>query len=162
MEPILPPDQSALTDPSQVSAADASARAAAAAQANAAYNYGNTPEGMDYYANIRQQQALSQVNVAEMANVPLSQIAAKYGTDAADRVQTYYTENPTARSASLTDQYGATRYGSVGSGSTYQYAPTPKNPYPENTAAGIAWLVSRQQGETVSESLARKAAVFSG
>lgn len=84
------------------------------------------------------------VSPSALGNVPLSQIAARYGEGMADLVQGYFTQHPTAEAQAITQQYAANRGGSV------------ENPYDPNSAAGIAWLVNRQGGP-VSASLAGKA-----
>src|SRR5512137_1302242 len=42
------------------------------------------------------------VSPASLGNVPLSQIASRYGTGMADIVQGYYTQNPTAEAKAIT------------------------------------------------------------
>ena len=83
------------------------------------------------------------VSPSSLGNVPLSQIAARYGTGFADIVQGYYTQNPTAEAQAIKQQYAAQK-GIV------------ENPFAPDTAAGIAWEVSRTGGVTTAP-LARKA-----
>jgi hypothetical protein len=82
------------------------------------------------------------VSIGSLANVPLSQIQSRYGTQFADIVQGYYTRNPTPGAAGIIAEYNA-RKGIVA------------NPFGEGNAAAIAWDVSRQGG-VVSSSLAGK------
>jgi len=86
------------------------------------------------------------VSPSSLGNVPLSQIAARYGTGFADIVQGYYTQNPTAEARAITSQYAA------------QHA-IAENPFDPNSALGIAWEVSRVTGGTgnITESLKAKA-----
>lgn len=99
------------------------------------------------------------VNIGSMADVPLSVIATRYGTDLADIVQGHFTEHPTAKFQAITNQYAQQQATTVSSGGSYiqPTAISPRNPFPENSAAGIMWLTQRQQGGQVTESLAAKA-----
>lgn len=121
--------------------------------------FGRTPEQSEqekHMAAFHPEQFYG-ANIGSLQNVPLGQIAARYGTQFADFVQGYYTEHPTARFQAITGAYEQQQRNVIGTeGIIYQAPATPKNPYPENTAAGIAWLAGRQGG-TVSESLAQKA-----
>jgi hypothetical protein len=69
----------------------------------------------------------------DLANVPLSQIASMYGSNAADSVQGHFTQYPTANYLAITQQYN-------------QQHQILQNPFPENTAAGIAWEVNKTGG----------------
>ena len=78
----------------------------------------------------------------DLANVPLAQIASMYGSNAADSVQGHFTQYPTANYLAITQQYN-------------QQHQILQNPFPENTAAGIAWEVARTTGGTgnITESM---------
>lgn len=121
--------------------------------------YGATPEQREQQKHEMafHPQEYYGANIASFENVPLSQIAARYGSDFADIVQGYFTTHPTAKFQAITGAYELQQRNVIGSeGVMYQAPATPKNPYDPNTAAGIAWLVGRQGG-VVSESLAGKA-----
>jgi len=81
------------------------------------------------------------IDYAKYANVPLSQMPA----NVASRVQDYYAAHPTAAAQAITAQYAAVH--GVGAEA---------NPYNPESAAGIAWEVSRTGGVTTG-ALAGKA-----
>lgn len=58
-------------------------------------------------------------NIGNLQNVPLSQIASRYGPGFADYVQGYYTEHPTARFQAITGAYEASRNRITTSGGSY-------------------------------------------
>jgi len=90
------------------------------------------------------------VNPASLGNVPLSQIASRYGTGFADIVQGYYTQNPTSEARAITAQYNA------------QHA-IAENPFNTESAAGIAWEVARTTGGAgnITESMKKTAGIES-
>jgi hypothetical protein len=161
-----------LPDPSQVSSADAAARLAAAQAANLAYTTNTAPVlpvmGAGSVSGITQAEQADAareaakhaaafhpaeyygVNPASLGNVPLSQIASRYGTGFADIVQGYYTQNPTAEARAITAQYNA------------QHA-IAENPFNPDSAAGIAWEVARTTGGAgnITESMKKTAGIES-
>jgi hypothetical protein len=161
-----------LPDPSQVSSADAAARLAAAQAANLAYTTNTAPVlpvmGAGSVSGITQAEQADAareaakhaaafhpaeyygVNPASLGNVPLSQIASRYGTNFADTVQGYYTQNPTAEARAITKQYNA------------QHA-IAENPFNPDSAAGIAWEVARTTGGAgnITESMKKTAGIES-
>lgn len=58
-------------------------------------------------------------NIGNLQNVPLSQIASRYGPGFADYVQGYYTEHPTARFQAITGAYAAQQNNIVTAGGSY-------------------------------------------
>jgi hypothetical protein len=102
--------------------------------------YGRTPEASE---QAKHDYAFSPIDYGAMANMSLSEIASRYGSGTADRVQDYYQAHPSARAQAITSEYNA-RKGVV------------ENPYDPNTAAGIAFEVGRTGGVTTG-SLAGKA-----
>jgi hypothetical protein len=126
-------------------------------------NYSNetftayTPSGTPYLVSaaqdaINEQQKYAAfnapINYGNFANMSLGQIASQYGTTFADRVQGYYTQHPTQNFLDITAQYN-------------QQHQILQNPFPENTAAGIAWEVGRTTGGTgnITESMKTQANV---
>lgn len=84
-----------------------------------------------------------------MQGMTLGQIASRYGSRAADYVQDYSRERPSARFQAITQAYEAQQQRSIDASGAY-YQPTAagsgKNPYPEDSAAGIAWEVAKTGG----------------
>lgn len=122
--------------------------------------FGRTPEESESakHGAAWQPVAFAKAHAAELADMSKSEIAARYGTGVADAVGDYYREHPSARYLAITGAYEYQQRNVVGpSGVMSQQAPSARNPYPEDSAAGIAWLVGRQQGATVTESLKEKA-----
>jgi hypothetical protein len=92
--------------------------------------YGRTPEASE---QAKRDYAFSPIDYGAMANLTLSEIASRYGSGTADRVQDYYQAHPSARAQAITSEYNA-RHGVV------------ENPFNPDTAAGIAWEVQRVTG----------------
>ena len=75
------------------------------------------------------------VSVSSLGNVPLSQIADRYGTAMADKVQQHYADNPTSEAMAYKQEY-TMRHG----------GPDTVSAYNDNSAAGIAAMVAATGG----------------
>lgn len=83
--------------------------------------FGKTPEQSEqekHMAAFHPEQFYG-ANIGNLQNVPLSQIASRYGPGFADYVQGYYTEHPTARFQAITGAYAAQQNNIVTAGGSY-------------------------------------------
>jgi hypothetical protein len=103
----------------QAIASDIAAREASAAAAT---------EAQAIYAQQQAQARQVAANPQNFANVPISEIAARYGTNTAESIRDYYSANPSARFKSEIEKYAIERNAVVGpAGRMAQdyYNPTP-------------------------------------
>jgi predicted DNA-binding transcriptional regulator AlpA len=94
---------------------------------------------------------LGGVDPTTLANMTKSEIAARYGSSVAEAVGDYYIANPSARYQGEVAKYSERQQSTIGSGGVYRQPTstiTVQNPYPLNSAAGIAFDVSRTGGST--------------